>query len=511
MRRLFSIVTIAGASAIVAGAASTAAAAPGDAVQIWVSYKAGHKSAVRQAVLAAGGTIVYDSAKGDALAVRVPENKVDALGARGDVAFVEEDVLRSIKGEQIPPGVRAVQARKVWDADGNGDFDPGAPLGAGRIVCIVDTGYAMGHPDLAGIHVIGGKSFVDDGPWYEDAFGHGTHIAGTIAAQMNGVGAVGIAPRASLYIVRAARNDGTLLSSTVMASVEHCRSIGAHIINLSLGGSTATKTEDRVFTRLENEGVLLVAAAGNDGSYQYHFPASYDSVISVAAVDQDDERAAFSQANPEVELAAPGVEIYSAFPRKQRFTVTAGDKVIQGVAVSGFALGTVTGKLEFGANCLRPGNWAGAIVVCWSSGDTGTNDFLFNNMIAAGAAGLIMMPDWTLSFPHYSDVTYPIVTVPVLDEGTRWLVHNSIGRTVTMKAQDDPTFDYLEWSGTSFATPHVAGVAALIWSKYPDKTNLEVRKALKATARDLGEAGKDPFYGHGLVRAKAALEYLGSH
>ena len=70
---------------------------------------------------------------------------------------------------------------------------------------------------------------------------------------------------------------------------------------------------------------------------------------------------------------------------------------------------------------------------------------------------------------------------------------------------------WLVWSGTSFSTPHVSGVAALIWSKYPGKSNLEVRKAMKATARDLGEPGKDWFYGHGLVRAKAALDYLGSH
>ena len=89
------------------------------------------------------------------------------------------------------------------------------------------------------------------------------------------------------------------------------------------------------------------------------------------------------------------------------------------------------------------------------------------------------------------------------------LVACSPGRDVVVPRVD--AAGYRIWQGTSFATPHVVGVAALIWSKYPKKSAVALRAAMDATARDLGPAGRDPYFGYGMVQAKAAMDYLGSH
>ena len=484
------------------------AAPPAGSTQVFVSFKAGKKGAVKQAITAAGGTITYENDSVEAVAATVPTSAIETLAARGDVAFVEEDPERKVMADRFDWGLEAVQGRLVWDANNDGNFDSGAPLGAGKTVCIIDTGLQKHHPDLAGVNVKGGVSVVPDGPWDDDVFGHGTFIAGIIAAQKNGIGAVGIAPAVSIYSVRAANDQGSMSTSTLMRAADLCVAAGANVINMSLGGFFASRAEERFWAGLSKKNVLLVAAAGNEGVFIHQYPASYDSVISVAAVDRNLRDAFFSNASEDVELTAPGVEIFAAFPRQEFFEMSVnGGAPIQGLPLGGmFDRGVASGRLEWGGDCMEPGNFAGAIAICNFSYSDGT-DLILNNMIASGASGVIL-----LGFGgYYNDRSYPIVTLALDRTDGKNVVHGSLTQPASLNTTLVNAPGYRIWQGTSFSTPHVAGVAALIWSKYPKKTAAQVRAAMTATARDLGPAGRDPFNGYGLVQAQAALQYLSGH
>jgi serine protease len=184
-----------------------------------------------------------------------------------------------------------------------------------RKVCIIDTGYNFGHPDLQIINVSGTSH--DTPPWDQDGHGHGTHVAGTIAALgNNNVGVVGIVPNGmmSLHIARALKNNGRGRLSSVIAAMYSCRNVGSNIISMSLGGSTPSAAIKKACDDIYDEGTLIIAAAGNAGNGAYAYPASYDSVMSVAAVDSNKQRASFSQYNDQVDISAPGVGVRSTIP-----------------------------------------------------------------------------------------------------------------------------------------------------------------------------------------------------
>ncbi len=496
-------------------AASSGQAAPPAAAgtQVLISFKDGKKAEVRQAILAAGGQISYVNDDVQAFAVSVAsEAALDTLAESLDIGYIEEDPIRTVDGaggDRFDWGVETVQARDVWDADRDGKFDTGAPRGNGRTVCIIDTGVRVDHPDLAGVDITGGVSLVEDGPWYQDNHGHGTHIAGIIAAQRNGFGTIGIAPKASIYVVRAASDSGQMSTSTLIRAVEACVAGGADVINMSLGGPIASRTEHRFYKRLYNrKNVLLIAAAGNDGSDQHHFPASYDAVVSVGAVNASLEHSWFSQANVEVELTAPGEQIFAAFPRQDTRTLSVdGGTSVEGLEIGGlFARGEISGRLEWGGDCREPGNFNGAIAIC-NFGDFFGTDQTIHNMIASGASGLILLTT-SAGGGYYNDIDYPIVTLALDRASGKQLVHGALTRSASLVSTRSDEPGYRLWQGTSFSTPHVAGVAALIWSAHKTKPASAVRQALTSTARDLGDPGRDPYYGFGLIQAKAALQAL---
>jgi subtilisin len=185
--------------------------------------------------------------------------------------------------------------------------------GTGIKVAILDTGIDYTHPDLAG-NYIGGHDFVsnDNDPIDDNFESHGTHVAGIIAARENGVGVVGVAPEAQILAVRVLDGAGFGRSGWTVAGIDWAVANGANIINMSLTGDGSTALSDAV-DRARSAGVLLVAAAGNtflgDGPVQ--FPAAYDSVIAVTATDKMDRLGYFAPLGDKLELAAPGVGIYS--------------------------------------------------------------------------------------------------------------------------------------------------------------------------------------------------------
>lgn len=374
---------------------------PKDTVRVWVTYREGRAAEVRNSLQSASSQFHFDFLELGAYVVTLPAAALNGILNNPHVLGVEEDAERypisdmeaevtaealavlDQSGQTVPYGIDMVQARDVWDANRDGVIDSGAPVGSTRTLCIIDTGYFQAHEDLP--DAIGGYSQVDD-DWSRDGYGHGSHVGGTIAAENNTLGVVGVTPgTVKLYIVKFFNDKGrATFASDLVDALHRCRLAGANVVSMSLGGAIPVSGERTAFANADAAGVLSIAAAGNKGTSAYSYPASYPAVVSVAAIDSNKNVAYFSQYNSEVELAAPGVGVLSTVP--------------------------------------------------WG---------------------------------------------------------------------------YESWSGTSMATPHVSAVAALVWSANPSWTNIQIRQALTATAQDLGAAGRDVYYGSGLVQAKAALDYLG--
>jgi subtilisin family serine protease len=408
-----------------------------------------------------------------------------------------------------------VQARDIWDTNRDGVVDGGAPTGAGRTVCIIDTGYLRDHEDLGMLSDESGVAQPDP-PWWNDMNGHGSHVAGTISAMNNDVGVVGVSPgTVGFYIVKIFGNDDLWLSkahtSDLVEAAFYCRDLGeADVISMSLSVTTKQKKEKDAFDLLYSQGILSVAAASNEGIDKYHYPASYDSVVSVAAIDENMEIAEFSQFNDQVELAAPGVHVLSTIPYRDTATLTIGEDIFYGDPIEFAPLGSAEGDLADGSKCLNSGDWGGQVVMC-ERGDARFIDKVLNVINGDGVAAVIYNNEpggflGTLG----EEIPDGIPAISLSQEDGQYIVANLMENTsVVFTAHDWPIIDEYEYyDGTSMATPHVSGVAALVWSTNPDWSNEEIRTALQLTAYDLGGPGRDVYYGYGLVQAADALAYL---
>jgi len=278
---------------------------------------------------------------------------------------------------------------------------------------------------------------------------------------------------------------------------------------MSLGGGK-TVAEERTFQSLWDQGILSIAAAGNDGDTSYSYPASYDSVVSVAATDISNVVADFSQQNDQIELSAPGVDVLSSVP-----WLATGELTVDGVTYSAnhiefAAHGSASGELVDGGLCTGTGEWDDKVVLC-ERGEISFRDKVMNVQKSRGAAAVIYnnLPGnflGTLGDGRPSD----IVAISLSQEDGQYLVANKLDFTGDVFSKlFIPDSSYEAWGGTSMATPHVSAVAALLWSSNPDRlTNADIREAMNQTAMDLGDAGKDNAYGYGLVQAYDALKSL---
>jgi subtilisin family serine protease len=212
--------------------------------------------------------------------------------------------------QPAPWGVAKVGAPNVW-AD---------TRGAGVGVAVLDTGIALDHPDLAG-QVKGGINTIVNGASYADDHGHGTHVAGTIAALDNSIGVVGVAPQASLLAVKVLNSSGSGYLSDIIEGLQWCvtnkGAFNIRVVNMSLGGAGSTAYQDAI-RATTNAGILVVAAAGNsgaptDGGTTVKYPAAYAEAVAVSATDSKNVIAYFSSYGPEVDIAAPGVSIPSTY------------------------------------------------------------------------------------------------------------------------------------------------------------------------------------------------------
>jgi len=243
-----------------------------------------------------------------AKAVEIPEQAIDRIKKNPRVKYVEEDAEVHALGELDDSwGVDRIDADEVWSSN----------TGLGVKVAIIDTGIDYNHDDLDGNYA-GGYDYVNDDDNPMDDAGHGTHCAGIVAAEKNGEGVVGVAPNANLYAVKVLDETGSGFISDVVAGIEWAVEHNMDVISMSLGGPSSD-TLKAACGNAYDEGLVLVASAGNSGTPRGRttttvgYPAAYASVIAVSATDSSDVIAYFSSRGPEVEIAAPGVNIYSTY------------------------------------------------------------------------------------------------------------------------------------------------------------------------------------------------------
>ncbi len=257
-----------------------------------------------------------------------------------------------------------IDAPEGWDAAGIGAF----PAAGGVKVGIVDTGIQTSHPDLSGkvancarsqgiLPIFSGT--IQEGSCADDN-GHGTHVAGTISANANnGAGVTGVSFNSPLSICKALGGPlGTGSTADVANCIRWAHDKGAKVISMSLGGGDSTTLKNAVDYAWKSGGAngsVLIAAAGNDGDATLNYPAAYPNVVSVAATDDTDSRASFSNANADVEIAAPGVDILSTWNNGGYNTISGTSMAtphVAGVAAvikarnSGFTAAQVVSKLD---------------------------------------------------------------------------------------------------------------------------------------------------------------------
>ena len=492
--------------AVAAGAAlfltlsAGAFAAKPDPNRVMVKYKPGAKGQVAAALQAAGGKLHLQLDRQGVFAATVPATALQGLRNNPHVEYVELDAPRYPSAQVMPYGIPKVQAPEAWAVGADG---------SGIKVCVIDSGINAGHEDFAGVSLGGYAS--PGQSWNTDTCGHGTHVAGTIAAANNTTGVVGVSPgKVSLYAVKVfdGATCGWSYASTLVDAANRCAAAGAKVINMSLGGATSSTTESNTFANLYSAGILSIAAAGNDGNNRHSYPASYPSVMSVAAVDANNARASFSQYTNQVEIAAPGVGVLSTYPNRDA-SMSVGISSFIVSAFEGSKQANATGALVNGGSCGATGSWAGKVVLC----ERGGNSFAdkVTKAAAGGAVAVAIYNNVSGGFGGTmgTGVTSTVPAVSMTQEDGQALVGGSLGQSATISTIPETNASgYAYLDGTSMATPHVAGVAAIVWSANPAASNQQVRSALTSTALDLGAAGRDNYYGYGLVRAFAATEAL---
>lgn len=248
------------------------------------------------------------------LMAQLTQREIEDLKKDPDVVRVEEDgIMQALElqregnpnplAQTIPAGITQVKAPDAWPSS----------QGEGIKVFILDTGIDADHPDLVA-NLRTGKSFVTSESSTDDFNGHGTHCAGTVAAAFNNQGVVGVAPYAYLYPVKVLSSTGSGSWSWLIAALDWIMDKkGARIASMSLGGLGAPQALADMCEAAYDDGVLLVAAAGNSGpaNNTVGFPAKYPHVMAVSAIDSNDTIAVFSSRGPEVEITAPGVSVLS--------------------------------------------------------------------------------------------------------------------------------------------------------------------------------------------------------
>ncbi|EPX59963.1 alkaline protease [Cystobacter fuscus DSM 2262] len=476
-----------------------------------------------------------------------PDHEVFALGnvSTWTRPMAASSATPRLQGGGIPSeytqALRMTQANEVWDPNNQGSLQEGAPTGSGRIVCVVDSGMDLQHPELQAVYA-GGRDFVDDDDEPEDkdaqgvwGGGHGTHVAGIIAAQpgvhgsvnpndptLSPSGVVGASPGARLLVARVLDTEGSGKVSDVISAVEWCVEKKANIISLSLGSSDSSDLEKEAFDKAKAAGLLSFAASGNGGETATEesrvYPAAYDSVIAVGAVDEEAKHPGFSQIGPHLDFVAPGVNIYSTYPRGKApfanlwigstFYVSSALDYVPFEEYEGKLLNCGQGK---GLRSCPEATCDGFVAFVERGGEITFADKV-RNVRSQGARAVIIgnndpEDDDSLLFTLNTDANWPPVTAVTTTLVPTFLAQ--VGQNVRLGIQGS---DYAFSTGTSMATPYASAVAALVWSARPDLKSDQVLEILQKSARYIpnpaqpSKTDQNDVFGYGLVQARAAVD-----
>jgi subtilisin family serine protease len=470
-----------------------------------------------------GGTVRFSFPSVKALAIDLDSAKIGVFAREGGISYVEKDPVRMPLGladAQLTPsltnGLYGLITTHALEAQAAGY------TGAGIKACVADTGLDTTHPDIAanfvaGKDIFGGTNSVDVFTLGVAATEtHATHVSGILLGVDNTVGILGVATQAKLYEARVlgTQPDGSVSGETsqVMAGAQWLADQGCKVINMSLGGGDKSTTEQALYQQLIANGHMIVASSGNDGASRPSFPANYDVVVSVGAVDRNNAHASFSNTGGGLDLSGPGVDVLSSVPKGQGFEASvtttqtfeafglefAGTTRSRGITKTLISCGLAVSP----SDC--PNTVRGNIALIQRGSATFAQKVA--NATTAGAVGAIIYNNvagnfhGTLGTPTNNGKAWiPAVSVSQADGQT---LVTQLGTSATLV---NAVSSWDVFNGTSMAAPHVSGAAALVFGKNPTLTTTQVESILESTATDLGPAGYDPTFGFGLVNAAAAL------
>ena len=258
-----------------------------------------------------GGTIVERIEELEIWVVDVPESFGLNFTFDSDVELVEQDFVVSVAFDNPPNdpdydrqwALPHIQAETAWDQMGElSDIT----------VAVIDTGVCMSHEDMVDRVLDNGYDFVDNDDDPEDEMGHGCSVAGIIAANIdNGIGIAGFAPNSSILPVRVLGKNGSGSMADVAAGIVYAADNGADIINLSLGSMVGSQVTEDAVNHAVGKGVTVIASAGNSGGALPGFPARYENVVAVGAIDPNGSRSSFS--NKGGNIWAPGRDVHTIY------------------------------------------------------------------------------------------------------------------------------------------------------------------------------------------------------
>jgi subtilisin family serine protease len=455
-------------------------------------------------------------------AANLTNDDIAALKATGNVVSIEPDLERHAFADTVTPGqqttaygINSVNAPAVWPVTRGKSLANGPAIH----VAIIDTGIDYNYSELTGAFK-GGFNYVARNGDPLDDNGHGTHVAGIIAAANNGAGVVGVASDVDVYSLKVLDTCGSGKTSDIIQAVQWVvdkkKEIGGNwVINLSLGSDTASVSEATEFATATDAGILVVAASGNSysGADGLAYPADYPGVLSVGAIDSSNAVASFSQRGANLKVVAPGVNVLSTYVSP---SVAANDGRKFAALRADYKDNTTKKDLDFSACPPATTGISSTFVYCGFGGTAADFPDKAQNASKAGAIGVIVFDNAAFDpenpvLPGFFTTATTAAAIPAsapflfISQAAGQALQATPNVTITMSSGFE-NFELLD--GTSMASPHAAGTAALVWAASPNSTATNVIAALEQTAKDLGDAGKDNTYGYGLVNAYDAAKQL---
>lgn len=248
----------------------------------------------------AKGTVEHNFENIPALEVTLPVQSIQGLINNPNVLSVEKNEQFEFQSQTVDWGHKHVKTHQAWSTN---------YTGKGVKVAVIDSGIDKNHEDLK----ISGCFSASDAATCSDDEGHGTHVTGIIGALDNDIGIAGVAPNADIYSARVSNLNGEIWANDVLTAVDWAISENVDIINISLGTRRYSPSFDNAVTKAFKEGIIVVAAAGNDDHGTVRYPAALPNVIAVSAVTEDNKTADFSNIGNEIDFSAPGDVILSTY------------------------------------------------------------------------------------------------------------------------------------------------------------------------------------------------------